>query len=146
VSTVLFVCKANRGRSVMSQALLERAAAGRHHAVSAGSEAVPGMPPHPVVVEAMRGIGIDISQHTAQPLTFEIAARADAVVTMGCGDACPAVPGRKQLRVDWDLADPQDADIDTTRAIRDAITRRVEHLVDELDRLEATPIPDRPGA
>jgi hypothetical protein len=65
---------------------------------------------------------------------------------MGCGDACPAVPGRKQLRVDWDLADPQDADIDTTRAIRDAITRRVEHLVDELDRLEATPIPDRPGA
>jgi protein-tyrosine-phosphatase len=133
--TVLFVCKANQGRSVMSQALLERVADGRHHAISAGSQAVPGTPPHPVVVEAMREIGIDISHHGAQPLTFEIAAQADVVVTMGCGDACPAVPGRKQLRIDWDLPDPQDADIDTTRAIRDDITRRVEHLVDELDGL-----------
>jgi arsenate reductase len=146
VATVLFVCKANQGRSVMSQALLERAAGGRHHAISAGSEAVPGTPPHPVVVEAMREVGVDISQHTAQSLTFETAARADAVVTMGCGDACPAVPGRKQLRVDWDLADPQGADIDATRAIRDDITQRVEHLVDALDRLETMPTLDRAGA
>jgi arsenate reductase (thioredoxin) len=133
MATVLFVCKANQGRSVMSEALLERVAGGRHRGISAGSEAIPGTPPHAVVVEAMRELGIDIADHAAQPLTFGIAAQADAVVTMGCGDACPAVPGRKQLRVDWDLRDPKDADLAAVRAIRDDIERRIEQLVAELD-------------
>ena len=90
--TVLFVCKANRGRSVMSQALFERAAGGRHRAISAGSEAVPEDGPHPEVVEAMRELGIDVARRTPQRLTTELAAQADAVVTMGCGDACPVDP------------------------------------------------------
>jgi arsenate reductase len=133
MATVLFVCKANRGRSVMSQALFERAAAGRHRAISAGSEAVPEGAPHPQVVEAMRELGIDVSSQQPQPLTTELAARADAVITMGCGDACPVIPGKKQLRVDWDLPDPGDRPLDEVRATRDDIDRRVRELVTELD-------------
>jgi protein-tyrosine-phosphatase len=134
MATVLFVCKANRGRSVMSQALFERSAAGRHRAISAGSEAVPEGAPHPQVVEAMRELGIDVSSQQPQPLTTELAAQADAVITMGCGDACPVIPGKKQLRVDWDLPDPGDRPLDEVRATRDAIDRRVGELVTELDR------------
>jgi protein-tyrosine-phosphatase len=133
MATVLFVCKANRGRSVMSQALFERAAGGRHRALSAGSEAVPDGGPHPEVVEAMREFGVDVSAHRPQPLTTELAARADAVITMGCGDACPVIPGKKQLRLDWDLPDPRDRPLDEVRATRDDIDRRVRALVTELD-------------
>src|SRR4051812_12023332 len=103
MSTVLFVCKANRGRSVMSQALFEHAAAGRHRALSAGSEAEPHDGPHPAVIEAMREIGIGVASQRPQRLTTALAAQADAVVTMGCGDACPVIPGKQQLRLDWDL-------------------------------------------
>jgi protein-tyrosine-phosphatase len=134
MSTVLFVCKANRGRSVMSQALFEQAAGGRHRAISAGSEAVAVGGPHPQVVEAMREIGIDVSAQHPQRLTTELAAEADAVVTMGCGDACPAIPGKKQLRVDWDLPDPKDRSLDEVRITRDEIAVRVEQLVIELER------------
>jgi protein-tyrosine-phosphatase len=135
MSTVLFVCKANRGRSVMSQALFERAARGRHQAMSAGSEADPSAGgPHPEVVKAMREVGIDIAAQRPQSLTAELAARADAVITMGCGDACPMVPGKKQLRVDWDLADPKDQALDQVRVTRDEIARRVEQLVATLDQ------------
>jgi arsenate reductase len=133
VATVLFVCKANRGRSVMSQALFERAADGRHRAMSAGSEAVAEGGPHPEVVEAMREIGIDVAGQQPQPLTTELAARADAVITMGCGDACPVIPGKKQLRLDWDLLDPKDRPLDEVRLTRDDIARRVRELVTELD-------------
>jgi protein-tyrosine-phosphatase len=140
MSTVLFVCKANRGRSVMSQALFERAAAGRHHAISAGSEAEPHAGPHAAVVQALRELGLDVADQRPQRLTTELAARADAVVTMGCGDACPIIPGKKQLRVDWDLPDPKDRPLEEVRATRDDILRRVERLVDELDAsLERTP-------
>ena len=137
MSTVLFVCKANRGRSVISQALFNRAAAGRHHAISAGSEADPATAggPHPQVVDAMREIGVDVATQTPQRLTVDLAAQADAVVTMGCGDACPVIPGKKQLRVDWDLPDPKDRPLEEVRATRDEIERRVRELVDELDRL-----------
>ena len=134
MATVLFVCKANRGRSVMSQALFERAAGGRHHAISAGSEAIPGGGPHAEVVEAMREIGIDVAAQPPRRLSSELAARADAVVTMGCGDACPVIPGRKQLRVDWALGDPAGRPLDEVRVTRDEISRRVEALVRELDR------------
>jgi arsenate reductase len=137
VATVLFVCKANRGRSVMSQALFERAAAGRHHAISAGSEATPAGGPHPEVVEAMRELGIDVASQQPQRLTAELAARADAVITMGCGDACPVIPGKKQLRADWDLPDPTDRPLDEVRATRDDIDRRVRDLVTEVDQAAA---------
>jgi protein-tyrosine-phosphatase len=138
MSTVLFVCKANRGRSVMSQALFERAAEGRHHAISAGSEAVPEGGPHPEVVEAMNEIGVDVAEQRPQRLTTELAAQADAVVTMGCGDACPVIPGRKQLRVDWDLPDPKNRPIQEVRATRDEIQRRVQRLVEGLDAATAS--------
>ena len=133
MATVLFVCKANRGRSVMSQALFERAAGGRHRAISAGSEAAPADGPHPEVVDAMRELGIDVSAQRPRRLTTELAARADAVITMGCGDACPAIPGKKQLRADWDLPDPKDRPLEEVRATRDDIDRRVRALLDDLD-------------
>jgi arsenate reductase (thioredoxin) len=133
MATVLFVCKANRGRSVMSQALFERAVAGRHRALSAGSEAVPEGGPHPEVVEAMRELGIDVAAQHPQPLTTGLAAQADAVITMGCGDACPVIPGKKQLREDWDLADPKGRSLEEVRATRDEIDRRVRELIAELD-------------
>jgi arsenate reductase (thioredoxin) len=133
VSTVLFVCRANRGRSVMSQALFDRAAGGRHQAISAGSEAEPAGGPHVQVVEAMREVGIDVSRQRPRRLTTELAARADAVVTMGCGDACPVSAGKKQLRVDWDLPDPKDRPLEEVRATRDDIARRVRELVAHLD-------------
>ena len=133
MATVLFVCKANRGRSVMSAALFERAAGGRHRAISAGSEAVPAGGPHPEVIEAMREIGIDVASPRPRRLTTELAAQADAVVTMGCGDACPVIPGKPQLRLDWDLPDPKDRPLEEVRATRDDIARRVRELVARLD-------------
>jgi len=137
MATVLFVCKANRGRSVMSQALFERAAGGRHRALSAGSEAVPEGGPHPEVVEVMRELGVELGGRRPQRLTTELAAQADAVITMGCGDACPVIPGRKQLREDWDLTDPKDRPLEEVRATRDEIERRVRDLVAELDAVAA---------
>jgi protein-tyrosine-phosphatase len=131
VSTVLFVCKANRGRSVMSQALFERAAGGRHRAISAGSEAVDEGGPHPQVVEAMRELGVDLSGRTPRKLDLELAQQADVVVTMGCGDECPFVPGKRYL--DWELEDPKGRPVDDVRATREDIARRVEALVAELD-------------
>jgi arsenate reductase (thioredoxin) len=133
MATVLFVCRANRGRSVMSKALFDLAASGRHRAISAGSEATPDGGPHPEVVEAMRELGMDIAAQQPRRLTTELAAEADAVITMGCGDACPVIPGKKQLRADWDLADPKDRPLEEVRATRDEIDRRVRALVAELD-------------
>src|SRR3954465_8626992 len=105
MSRVLFVCLHNAGRSQMSQALFERAARGRHTAESAGSEADPDGHVHPQVVEVMRELGTDLSGRRPQPLTTELAERADVIVTMGCGDACPYIPGKRY--VDWELADPK---------------------------------------
>lgn len=128
---VLFVCLHNAGRSQMSRALFDRAAAGRHSSDSAGSIADPGGRVHPEVVAVMRELGIDLAARRPQPLTDELAARADLVVTMGCGDSCPYLPGKRYL--DWDLPDPQGQDVDTVRATRDEIARRVDGLVRELD-------------
>ena len=102
MANVLFVCLHNAGRSQMSQALFEQAAAGRHAARSAGTQ--PAEQVHPVVVEAMRELGTDLSDRTPQLLTDELARWADVVVTMGCGDACPYIPGKRYI--DWDLVDP----------------------------------------
>jgi protein-tyrosine-phosphatase len=127
--TALFVCLHNAGRSQMSAALLERAAAGRHRALSAGT--TPADRVHPEVVEVMRELGIDLSGRRPQPLTRELAEGADVVVTMGCGDACPYIPGKRY--VDWDLTDPAGRPVAEVRAIRDDIARRVGRLVEELD-------------
>src|SRR4051794_40401243 len=110
MSHVLFVCLHNAGRSQMSQALFARAAAGRHSAESAGSVADPEGHVHPEVVDAMRELGIDLSKRRPQRLTQELAERADIVVTMGCGDTCPYIPGRRYL--DWDLPDPKGRPLD----------------------------------
>jgi arsenate reductase (thioredoxin) len=131
LATVLFVCLHNAGRSQMSQALFERTANKRHRALSAGSEADPEGRVHPAVVEAMRELDIDLSGRRPQPLTRELAEAADIVVTMGCGDACPFIPGKRYL--DWDLPDPTERPLDEVRATRDEIAHRVAQLVAELD-------------
>jgi arsenate reductase (thioredoxin) len=129
VARVLFVCKQNAGRSQMSQALFEQIAQGRHESRSAGTR--PAEHVHPVVVGAMREQGIDLSARRPQKLTEELGRWADVVVTMGCGDECPYIPGKKYL--DWDLRDPADQPLDAVRAIRDDIDMRVKQLARELD-------------
>jgi arsenate reductase len=128
VSRVLFVCLHNAGRSQMSRALFERAAGGEHEARSAGTE--PAERIHPKVAEVMHEVGVDLAGRTPQKLTREIAEWADVVVTMGCGDACPYIPGKRY--VDWDLPDPKDKPLDDVRALRDDIARRTEALAREL--------------
>jgi arsenate reductase len=129
VATVLFVCLHNAGRSQMSAALFERAAEGRHRALSAGT--TPADRVHPEVVQAMREVGVDLSDRTPRRLTRELAERADVVVTMGCGDECPYIPGRRYL--DWELEDPKGRPIEEVRATRDDIAERVGALIEELD-------------
>ena len=128
MATALFVCLHNAGRSQMSQALFERAAEGRHRALSAGT--TPGDRVHPEVVEVMRELSIDLADRIPKALTTELAEQADVVVTMGCGDECPYIPGKRYL--DWDLEDPKGRPVDEVRATRDEIDRRVRELVEEL--------------
>jgi len=130
VARVLFVCLHNAGRSQMSRALFERAAEGRHEAESAGT--TPAERVHPEVIEVMSELGLDVSGQVPKKLTREMAERADVVVTMGCGDACPYIPGKRY--VDWDLADPTGRPLDEVRATRDLIGRKVSELAAELDR------------
>ena len=130
MARALFVCLHNAGRSQMSAALFERAAEGRHEADSAGT--TPAERVHPEVVEVMRELGIDLADRIPQKLTTEAAEKAHVVVTMGCGDECPYIPGKPYI--DWDLQDPKGLPIEQVREIRDDIARRVEELVGELDR------------
>ena len=127
--TALFVCLHNAGRSQMSAALFERAAGGRHRALSAGT--TPAERVHPEVVEVMRELDFDLSDRTPQKLTRELAEEADVVVTMGCGDECPYIPGKRYI--DWDLPDPKGRPIDEVRAIRDDIAGRVNELATLLE-------------
>jgi len=129
MATALFVCLHNAGRSQMSAALFEHAAGDRHQAMSAGT--TPAERVHPEVVEAMLELGLDLDDRVPRKLTRELAERADVVVTMGCGDECPYIPGKRY--VDWDLPDPRGRPIAEVRATRDEIARRVEALVTELD-------------
>ncbi len=131
MATALFVCLHNAGRSQMSAALFTQAAVGRHDALSAGTLADPAGRVHPEVVEAMRELGIDLADRRPQPLTRELAKQADVVVTMGCGDSCPYIPGKRY--VDWDLPDPKGQPIEAVRATRDEIAARVQALLVELD-------------
>jgi arsenate reductase len=126
MKTVLFACVHNAGRSQMAAALFNALAdPAKARAISAGTS--PGDRVHPVVVEAMREVGIDLSGVRPQKLTDELAAGATLLITMGCGDQCPHVPGLR--RDDWPLADPKDQPIARVRAIRDEIRARVDALL-----------------
>lgn len=126
---VLFVCLHNAGRSQMSQALFTRAvAAGPHEARSAGTTPADGV--HPEVIAVMDELDIDLRNRTPQKLTREMAEWADVVVTMGCGDECPFVPGVRYI--DWQLEDPSGQDVARVRQTRDEIDRRVQALAAEL--------------
>jgi arsenate reductase len=129
VARVLFVCTQNAGRSQISQALFERVANGRHESRSAGTR--PAEQIHPVVVEAMREQGIDLSARQPQKLSDELAEWAEVVVTMGCGDECPYIPGKTYI--DWDLTDPDGRSLGAVRTIRDDIGARVQQLAQDLD-------------
>ena len=131
MARVLFVCLHNAGRSQMSRALFDAAAGGRHSSASAGSEADPAGHVHPEVVVVMREVGIDIGDDRPKRLSTELMEAADLVVTMGCGDACPYIPGKRY--VDWDLPDPKGRPVDEVRATRDDIRARVRELLTELD-------------
>jgi arsenate reductase len=130
MANVLFVCLHNAGRSQMSEALFARAAEGRHEGRSAGTE--PGERVHPEVVEVMDELGIDLRDRTPRELREADARWADIVVTMGCGDECPYIPGRRY--VDWDLPDPKDRPVEEVRETRDEIAARTAALAEELDR------------
>ena len=128
VPEVLFVCVQNAGRSQIAAALLDHYAEGRVHVRSAGS--APADQIHPGVVTAMSEIGVDVSKEFPKPMTDEVVQAADAVITMGCGDACPIYPGKRYE--DWEVDDPADADLDGVRRIRDDIGRRVRELLAEV--------------
>ena len=128
MANFLFVCVANSGRSVLAERLLRAAAGGRHEARSAGSK--PGRAPHPEVVEALREVGLDASDHVPRRLDDEAIAWADVVVAT-CDDACPVVPGKRYVA--WQLPDPKGRPLSEVRALRDEIAARVEALAVELD-------------
>jgi arsenate reductase (thioredoxin) len=128
VAKVLFVCKQNAGRSQMSDAFFHGTAQGNHQSRSAGTQ--PAERVHPVVVEAMLETGVDLSGRRPQRLTDELAQWADVVVTMGCGDECPLIPGKTYI--DWEIVDPAGKGVGEVRQIRDDIRARVARLVREL--------------
>jgi arsenate reductase (thioredoxin) len=125
VPEVLFVCVENAGRSQMAAALLDDLANGRVHVRSAGS--APADQINANVVEAMSEVGVDVSKEFPKPMTDEVVKAADAVITMGCGDACPIYPGK--LYEDWEVGDPAGQDLAVVREIRDEIADRVEALL-----------------
>jgi arsenate reductase len=123
---VVFACIHNAGRSQMAATLFNQLAdPARARALSAGTD--PGPRVHPEVLEAMREIGIDLAGVTPQRLTPELAAGASFLITMGCGDQCPFIPGATVD--DWPLPDPRGRPIEEVRAIRDDIRKRVEELI-----------------
>ncbi len=127
---VLFVCVENAGRSQMAQALARLRGAGRLLAYSAGSR--PSGRINPRTIEVMREYGYDLATHRSTGLDDLPGGEFDAVITMGCGDACPWVPAR--IREDWPLADPKDLDLDGVRELRDEIEKRVVDLIETLDQ------------
>jgi arsenate reductase len=128
VTEVLFVCVHNAGRSQMAAGLLDKLSGGRVRVRSAGSD--PADEINPQVRAAMAEVGVDLDKEFPKPLTDEAVRAADAVVTMGCGDACPIYPGKRYE--DWELEDPAGKDLETVRSIRVEIERRVRGLLGEL--------------
>jgi arsenate reductase len=131
---VLFVCVQNAGRSQMAEALFRLAASGRHEARSAGSN--PAASVHPKGVEAMRELGVNLTGRTPRGLELADTEWADIVVTMGCGDACPVVLGKRYI--DWELEDPAGKGLDEVRGIRDEIAARIERLLSELEKKDTS--------
>ena len=126
MKTVLFACVHNAGRSQMAAAWFNSLAnPSAARAVSAGTE--PGTRVHPEVLEAMKEVGIDLSNAQPTLLTHELAAGSELLVTMGCGEKCPVVPGLR--RADWPLEDPKGKDMDTVRRIREDVRSRIETLI-----------------
>jgi arsenate reductase (thioredoxin) len=125
---VLFVCVHNAGRSQMAAGLVKLRSEGRIHVRSAGSD--PGETINPAVIEAMDELGVDMSEEFPKPLTDEVVRAADVVITMGCGDACPILPGKRYE--DWVLDDPAGQSLDAVRRIRDELDGRVQRLIAEL--------------
>jgi arsenate reductase (thioredoxin) len=132
VSHVLFVCIQNAGRSQIARALFERAADGRHDARSAGSR--PARHVHPEVVQVMRELGIELAGKHPHKLDQDDMHWADLIVTMGCGDECPYIPGKRYI--DWELDDPAGRPMDDVRRIRDRIAHNVDALLAELATTE----------
>jgi len=128
VSNVLFVCIQNAGRSQIAQSLFERAAGEAHQARSAGSR--PADHVHPEVVEVMHEVGVDLSANVPHQLGRDDMEWAYIVVTMGCGDECPYIPGKRYE--DWELEDPAGQPAEKVREVRDEIARRIDELVAEL--------------
>ncbi len=128
VPEVLFVCVHNAGRSQMAAGLLSKLARGRVNVRTAGSD--PGSEINPAAIQAMAEVGVDLSREFPKPLTDEFVRAADAVITMGCGDACPIYPGKRYE--DWELDDPDGQDVETVRRIRDEIRARVETLLEQV--------------
>lgn len=126
---VLFVCVQNAGRSQMAEALFRLAAGDRHEARSAGSR--PAAHVHPEVVEVMRELGVELAGRVPQKLERAQLEWADHVITMGCGDECPVVPGKRYE--DWELADPAGVSVERVREVRDQIAERVKALVSGID-------------
>lgn len=126
---VLFVCVANSGRSLIAERLFREVAGGRHRARSAGSD--PGSGPHPQVLEALREVGIDASDHAPHRLDADMLAWADFAVSTCSEEVCPVTPGLR--RVSWRLPDPKGLPLEQVRPIRDEIGRRVAELVNGLD-------------
>jgi arsenate reductase (thioredoxin) len=136
--TFIFACVHNAGRSQMSAAFFNRLADPElAHAISVGTQ--PAECVHPVVVDAMREVGIDLSNAKPQKLTAELAKNANMLVTMGCGDECPYVPGLRHN--DWPLPDPKGQEIESVRQTREEIKRRVLQLIvqEQLSRGVAAP-------
>lgn len=130
---VLFVCVANSGRSLLAERLFREAANGRHRARSAGSD--PGTAPHPQVVDALREVGIDASDHVPRRLDPQALDWADVAVSTCSEEVCPVTPGVR--RISWVFDDPKNLPLVRVREIRDDIDRHVRELVTELDA-EAT--------
>jgi protein-tyrosine-phosphatase len=131
--SVLFLCVHNAGRSQMAAGWLQHLAGDRVHVYSGGSE--PASEVNPAAIAAMAEVGIDIATQYPKPWTDEVVRAADVVVTMGCGDACPILPGKRYE--DWELDDPADLSVDAVRPIRDDIRRRVDTLISSL---QLTPV------
>jgi arsenate reductase (thioredoxin) len=128
MKTVLFACVHNAGRSQMAAAWFNKLAdSAKARAISAGTE--PGLRVHPEVVDAMKEVGIDLSKETPRFLSGDLSAEASLLITMGCGETCPAVPGLE--RDDWPMEDPKGKTIERVREIRDALKRRVARLLEQ---------------
>jgi len=128
METVLFICMHNSGRSQMAEAFFNQMAEGRARAISAGSQPADNV--NPVVVEAMREVGIDVSSNEPKLLTLEILQGVEKVITLGCENACPVTTVETE---DWDLEDPKDQPIEQVRKTRNEIKKRVTKLIQELN-------------